>query len=71
MFRMLLSLWLALHAGAPTAMVTTAVRLQAPQDNDLALHYSRGTVRIEVRVSGGRFKAAEMQSRLLKLRRVP
>jgi hypothetical protein len=41
------------------------------EENNVALHYTRGTVRTEIRVVGGRFKAAEMQPRLLKLRRVP
>lgn len=40
-------------------------------ESNLALHYSRGYVRTEVRAFGGKFKTAEMQAKLLKLRRVP
>ncbi len=40
-------------------------------ESNLALHYTRGYVRTEVRAFGGKFKTAEMQAKLLKLRRVP
>ncbi len=46
-------------------------QLDSYNENNLALLYTRGGARVEVRAAGGRFKVAEMQPKLLKLRRLP
>lgn len=46
-------------------------QLDAYDPKNVALHYTRGTHRVAVRVTGGPFKADALQPKLLRLRRLP
>lgn len=61
-------------AGTLTAMAAdpdgATWQLDPYAPNFMALHYLRGTKRVELRVTGTYFRPAEMQPKLLRLRRL-